>query len=57
MAQIPSDQQIRNLLDPVAPTEIHADYWWVIDELAAAGHLDSCRCLEGTLLIAMDGVT
>ena len=57
MEQIPSDQQIRNLLDPVSPTEIHSDYWWVVDELAAAGHLDSYRCLQGTLMIAMDGVT
>jgi hypothetical protein len=29
----------------------------VIDELAASGHLDSYRCPQATLMIAMDGVT
>ena len=57
MAQIPSDQQIRNLLDPVSPTEIHADYWWMLGELAAAGHLESYQGFQATLMIALDGVT
>ena len=54
--KIPGDQQIRNLLDPVSPTEIHADYWWIVDELAASGHLESYKCFQGTFVIAMDGV-
>ena len=57
LEQIPSDQQIRNLLDPVAAAEIHAEYWWIVDEMAASGHLESYRCCQGTLGIAMDGVT
>ena len=54
--KIPGDQQIRNLLDPVSPTEIHSDYWWIVDELAASGHLESYKCFRGTFVIAVDGV-
>lgn len=57
LEKIPSDQQIRNLLDPVSPAEIHADTWWLLDELSACGHMESYQCFQGTLLIAMDGVT
>jgi hypothetical protein len=56
MEQIPSDQQIRNLLDPVSPDEIHAEYWWVIDQLARAGHLESYSDLNETMLVGLDGV-
>ena len=55
--KIPSDQQIRNLLDPVLPAQIHSDTWWVLEQLAASGHLESYRCFQGTLGIAMDSVT
>ncbi|MFO7631955.1 MAG: hypothetical protein R6W76_05400 [Caldilinea sp.] len=55
--QIPSDQQIRNVLDPVSPTELYSEYWWAVNELATSDHLDSYRCLEETVMIAMDGVT
>ena len=51
------DEQIRNLLDPVSPAQIHCDTWWVLEQLAACGHLESYRCFQGTLVIAMDGVT
>lgn len=57
VGQIPSDQQIRNLLDPVSPEEIHSDTWWMLDELAACGYLESYRCFQGTFVIAIDGVT
>lgn len=56
VTRIPSNQQIRNLLDPVSPAEIHADYWWLLDQLATAGHLESYQCFQETRLIAMDGV-
>ena len=57
LEQIPCDQQIRNLLDPVSPQEIHSDYWRILDEMAASGHLESYECFQGTFVIAMDGVT
>jgi hypothetical protein len=57
MEKIPSDQQIRNLLDPVSPAQIHSDTWWVLEQLAASGHLENYRCFRGTFVIALDGVT
>jgi len=54
--QIPSDVQIRNLLDPVSPHEFHADFDWVLDELEKSGHLSDFKSYDGTLAIAFDGV-
>jgi len=55
--QMPSDNQLRNLLDPVTPDYLHEDYAWVIDEMEKAGHLGPFRCYQGTYLIAQDGLT
>lgn len=55
--QMPSDNQLRNLLDPMTPAHVHEDYEWVIDELEKAGHLAPFRCYQGTYLIALDGLT
>lgn len=54
---IPSDNQIRNLLDPIAPVHIHTVYDWVHDQLQATGELDRYRAFNGTFLIPLDGVT
>ena len=54
--QIPSDVQVRNLLDAVSPSEFHADFDWVLDELEKSGHLSDFKSYEGTLAIAFDGV-
>ena len=54
---IPSDNQIRNLLDPIAPVHFHAVYDWVHDQLQATGELDRYRVFNQTYLIPLDGVT
>lgn len=54
--KIPSDVQIRNLLDPISPDQFHAEFDWVIDELEQSGHLTSFQTYAGTYAIAFDGV-
>lgn len=56
VTKIPTDVQIRNLLDPVAPDHFHGDFHWVLDELARTGHLASFQTYAGTYAIAFDGV-
>ena len=55
--QIPSDQQIRNLLDPLTAQYFQSDVWFVLDELNTQGTLASFRSELDTYLVAMDGVT
>ena len=55
--KIPSDGQIRNLLDPLTPDQFDRDYRWVVDELEKSGHLQDFRAHQNTLLVALDGVT
>ena len=57
IAKIPSDNQLRNLLDPITPDHFQADFDWIVDELAAARTLDTFRSYAGTLLVTLDGVT
>ena len=54
--QLPSDPQIRNLLDPLPPAYFQSDFWFVLDELKAQGALASFRSDLNTYLIALDGV-
>lgn len=54
--QIPSDVQVRNLLDTVSPDEFHADFDWILDELEKSGCLSDFKSYEGTFAIAFDGV-
>lgn len=56
VAKIPSDNQIRNLLDPISPDHFHADYEWVIEQLGQSGGLASFQDYQGTYLIPFDGV-
>ena len=51
------DNQIRNLLDPIAPVHFHAVYDWVHDQLHATGELERYRVFNATYLIPLDGVT
>lgn len=51
---IPSDAQIRNLLDPVAPSALREPFWDVFGLLQAGGHLERYR-VAGTYLLSMDG--
>ena len=55
ITQIPSDNQIRNLLDPVPPTAVLPVVAAVVEVLRQDGHLEPYRCIGGDLLVAMDG--
>ena len=53
--EIPTDNHIRDLLDPVAPQEIFPVYDKVYDAFGQAGILESFRSVHDTRLIALDG--
>jgi hypothetical protein len=53
--QIPSDGQIRNLLDPVEPAQLRESFWEIYRRLDEGGHLDQYRGVDGTRLISLDG--
>lgn len=53
--EIPSDNQIRNLLDPLAPTQLGGVYWSVYEEIRQRGVLKEHCGIDQTLLCAMDG--
>ncbi len=53
--QTPSDNQIRNLLDPVEPQEVGQIFWALYALLEAEGLLESHRGVNGNLLCGMDG--
>jgi CheY-like chemotaxis protein len=52
---IPSDAQIRNLLDPADPQMLGEPFWMTYDRLRTRGHLANFRHVGGTLLCSMDG--
>jgi hypothetical protein len=53
--QIPSDNHIRNLLDPVPPDELMPVFATVMEELERDARLEPYRVVNGDLLVAMDG--
>jgi hypothetical protein len=53
--QTPTDPQIRNLLDPLAPTELYPLFRLILSRLEQAGQLDQFRDVNDTLLVALDG--
>jgi hypothetical protein len=53
--RIPSDGQIRNLLDPVDPAQLREPYWEIYRCLDERGHLDKYRGVGETRLISLDG--
>ena len=55
LTQVPSDNQIRNLLDPVPPSAVLPVFAAVVDALQNGGQLEAYRSLNGDLLVAMDG--
>ena len=55
MTRTPSDNHIRNLLDPVPPETVFPLFSYALDALHESGHLDAYRSINGTLLMAMDG--
>jgi hypothetical protein len=52
----PCDNQIRSLLDEVSPDELYAIFSCIFNDLHATGYFKSFEVLEGSLLIALDGV-
>ena len=54
--KIPSDNQIRDLLDEVPPSYINPVFEESLDLIEKSGKLDKFRAFEQNLLIAMDGV-
>ena len=52
---IPSDGQMRNLLDPVDPSHLRAPFWEIYERLRETKHLDEYRSIGGTLLCSLDG--
>jgi hypothetical protein len=57
LEKIPSDNQIRNLLDPITPDHFDKEYEWVLTELAKEGQLQPFRDHANTLLVALDGMS
>ncbi len=53
--EIPSDPQIRNLLDPVPPEALSAPFWEIFGLLEEAGELQNYRTLNGQWLVSLDG--
>ena len=53
--KIPSDNQIRNLLEPVAPQQVYPMMANIGQSLYESGYLDHFRVLKDQLLIAIDG--
>ena len=54
--QIPSDNQIRDILDPIAPSHLSTLFWDVYAQLQAAQLLTAHTGIAGTCLCALDGV-
>jgi hypothetical protein len=55
MTHIPSDNQIRTMLDPVDPALFHPVFAQAVQTLEAGGGLADLRCLGNHVLIALDG--
>lgn len=55
--EIPSDNQIRNLLDAVPPQTLEPLYEELLEGLMSEGVIGRYRTLQGKVLLALDGVT
>ena len=53
--QIPTDNQIRTLLDPTDPVVLRPLFFYLFNGLNEAGIIDTYRSVHQTLLIACDG--
>ena len=54
--EIPSDPQIRNLVDPLSAGYFQRDFWDLLDELEAQERVGQFRNERNTYAIALDGV-
>jgi len=52
---IPTDNQIRSLLDATPPSALEPAYAFLFNALEQAGVVDAFRAVGGTLLVAFDG--
>jgi hypothetical protein len=52
--RIPSDPEIRNLLDPLSAQDVRAPFWAILDLLDEAGYLADYR-YAGSTLLSLDG--
>ena len=57
VGEIPSDPQIRNLVDPLASQYFQEDFWFLLDELEKQKGLLQFRNELNTYSIALDGVS
>lgn len=55
--EIPSDPQIRNLVDPISSTYFQEDFWFLLDKLKEEQHLFQFRNELNTYSIVFDGVS
>jgi hypothetical protein len=55
LREIPSDDQIRNLLDPLEPSWMGGEYWRLFGALKEGKFLDKFRSYEDQLLVLLDG--
>jgi len=55
METIPSDGQIRNLLDTVDPGCLRLPFWQIYERLQEGHYLDDYRSVGRTLLLSFDG--
>ena len=54
--KIPSDAEIRNLMDPIDPHHFFSLFVQTFYHLVAVGALDKYRTAQGKLLVSLDGV-
>jgi hypothetical protein len=55
LEQVPSDGQIRNLLDPIAPEQLAPPFWRVFEQLRDGDYLTAYQGHLGRWLCALDG--
>lgn len=53
--QIPTDNHIRSLLDPVEPASVYPMFDFIFDGFQDAGVIDAFRAADNRLLLALDG--
>jgi hypothetical protein len=56
MERIPTDTHIRNLLDPVNPSEFSEEYRYLLEQMAESGYLSQWYVMDRRLAFSLDGV-
>ncbi|NJN49508.1 MAG: hypothetical protein HC805_06750 [Alkalinema sp. RL_2_19] len=56
LKQIPTNNQLRNILDQVSAASLFGVFEWVYQALSAKGWLKSYEVLGGQQLVGLDGV-